>query len=114
MITGKPQHWMGRSVTELRTSLGEPTRVIPQENGELWEYKETGEFVAPARDSTSFRAGGYAGGPAFGMSGNTTTVRQGERLSQYENVTRFLIRDGKVRRWSAARIVDGETVWSDH
>jgi hypothetical protein len=110
VITGLPQHWKGKPSADLKAALGEPTEVIPQSEGEVWIYRKTGSFVAAARDDTRFRAGGGS----FGIAGNVTTTKQGERLSEYENIMRFLVRDGKVRKWSAARIIDGQTVWSDH
>lgn len=115
VLTGKPQHWKGKSVADLRAALGEPTRVIPQGKGiEVWEYVNAGDFVAPKEENTNFRVGGSGGGPFFGASGGINTVTQGERLSRYENVTRFEIRNGKVRKWYASRLVDGRVVWEDH
>lgn len=115
VLTGKPQHWKGRSVAELKAALGEPTRVIAQAKGvEVWEYINGGDFVAPKEENTNFRVGGSGGGALFGAGGGISTVTHGERLSRFENVTRFEIRHGKVKRWYASRVVDGRVVWEDH
>lgn len=114
VLTGKPQDWKGKSASDLEAAWGEPTRVISQSDGtEVWEYVKTGEFVAPENERTSFNVGGGGGSTFFGASGGINTTEQGQRLSQYENIFRFQINNGKVRKWFAARIVDGQTVWSD-
>ena len=122
LLTNKPQDWQGHPASDLKAAWGEPNKITSQSDGEYWEYYKSGDYLAPPKDSTSFRIGGSSSGytsdglstSGFGANGGITTTKQGERVSHFENVTRFLIRDGKVRKWSAARIVDGETVWSDH
>src|SRR5262245_36700912 len=87
LLTGKPHDWQGKPATDLKTALGEPTRVIPQSDGtEIWEYVNSGDYVAPKEENTSFRMGGAGGGGMFGASGGINTVSQGPRLSRYENV----------------------------
>lgn len=55
----------------------------------------------------------YRGWRCFGAGGGISTKKYDERLSRYENIYRFQVKDGKIRRWFAARVVDGATVWSD-
>ena len=114
LLTGKPQDWQGKPAADLRAAWGEPTKVITQSDGEYWEYSNSGDYLAPAEENMRFNAGGFGSGGGFGASGAVKTTKQGERISRYENIARFLIRDGKVKKWSASRIVDGQTVWSDH
>jgi hypothetical protein len=115
MLTGKPQDWKGKAASDLRAGWGEPTRIIPQTGGvEIWEYTKTGELVAPEQNNTSFNMGGGGGANFFRARGGINTTKHEQRLSQYQNIWRFMIRSGKVKKWSAARIVDGQTVWSDH
>lgn len=115
VLTGKPQDWKGKPAGDLRAVLGKPTRIITQTDGsEIWEYVNSGEFIAPQEENTSFRMGGGSGGGMFGASGGINTVTHGQRLSQYQNITRFQIRKGKVKGWYASRIVDGRVVWEDH
>lgn len=112
MMTGKPQHWRGKTVDEVRTGLGEPHRVIPQGNGsEIWEYRTGGEFLAPGHETMQFGAGRAFGG---GIRGGATTIKEGERVKEYENLLRLEIRGGKVRKWYAERTEGGRVVWSDH
>jgi hypothetical protein len=114
ILTGKPQDWVGHLAVDLRGAWGEPTKTTRQSDGaEIWEYSKTGEFVAPKQDNTSFNIGGGGFGGSFGGSGGINTLKYDQRMSHYENVTRFLVKDGKIKRWFAARIEDGKTVWSD-
>jgi hypothetical protein len=123
LLSGKPQDWQGKPAADLRAAWGEPTKVITQSDGEYWEYTNGKDYVIPASEDTNFRLGGGSSGynsgtgassSGFGASGGISKSKSGERVSHVENVARFLIRDGKVKKWSAARIVDGQTVWSDH
>lgn len=115
LLTGKPQDWKGKLAADLRAALGPPIRIIPESGGtEIWEYVNTGEFVAPKEENTSFRMGGAGGSGMFGASGGINTLTHNERLSRYENVSRFQIKNGRVKRWYAARVEDGRTVWEDH
>jgi len=112
LMTGKPQDWMWKPAAELKTALGEPTRVIPQQDGaEIWEYVTKEEFVAPGEEKMTFGAGKA---PFGGIAGGSRTTKRGERASSYVNTWRYLIRDGKVRKWYAERMEDGKVVWSDH
>jgi len=115
VMSGRPQDWRGHSAEEMRAGLGEPTSIKPQTDGsEIWEYRKSGDFVAPAEENMSFRAGGFSNGGFAGANGKVRTLKSGEHEASYENIWRFQFRNGKVRRWSAARLVDGVTVWSDH
>lgn len=115
MLTGKPQHWKGRTTEELLTGLGQPSKVIPQADAsEIWVYSRKGDYLAPAEESTKFRMGGGGGESFFGAAGGINTQKQGERVTDYENVWRFLVRKGKVRKWYAQRFVGGQLVWEDH
>ena len=111
VITGKPKHWTGKPSADLRAAWGEPTRIMAAgSNGEYWEYSKTGEFHAPAEKRMRFRAG-----TGFGAaSGGVTTTQTDARMSRFEDVVRFLVRDGKVRKWSATQLVDGRVVWTKH
>ena len=109
------EDWQGKPVADLKAGLGEPTRVIAQSDGaEIWEYINTGDFVAPKEENTSFQMGGAGGGGVFGASGGINTVTQAQRLSRYENISSFRIKNGKVKGWGARRVVDGRVVWEDH
>ena len=115
LMTGLPQDWQGKRAEDLRHTLGEPTRIQTESDGsEVWEYRESGDFVAPGEEHTSFRMGGASGSGMFGAHGGIKTLKSGEREARYENVARFKIRNGKVKAWYAERLVDGERVWSDH
>lgn len=112
LMTGKPQHWKGRSAEELRAGLGEPTRVMPQPNGaEIWEYVKSGEFHSPEQETFRFGGGRV---PFGGIQGGATTVKEKEGIKGYEDLLRFEIRGGKVRSWYAQRTEGGRVVWSDH
>lgn len=112
VMTGKPQHWRGKSADSLRASWGEPTRIIREsERVEVWEYVKSGDFIAPGRERTDFNVGPK---PFGGATGGITTLKQGERISEYENIRRFKIKDGKVTGWYAARMEGGRVVWEDH
>lgn len=115
MLTGKPQHWRGKPAAQLRAAWGEPTRIITQTaNSEYWEYSRSGKFTAPGQDSTSFNLGAFGSGGFTGASGGINTLKYDSRQAQFENIARFLIKDGKVKKWAAMRLVDGQVVWSDH
>jgi hypothetical protein len=115
VLTGKPQHWKGKRVEELRAALGIATQIIPQSDGsEIWVYSKRGEFLAPAQERTKFGIMGAGGSSAFGASGGINTVASGERVTDYENVWRFQIKNGKVRKWYAQRLEGGQVVWEDH
>lgn len=111
VMTGKPQDWLSHDAEELRAAWGEPNRIIPRSVGsEVWEYVKAGEMLSPAKDETRFNAGGT---PLSGVSGQIDTVKHSEHVGRYENIYRFSIKDGKVKKWYAARIVDGKTIWED-
>ena len=57
----------------------------------------------------------FKGGRAMfgGVQGGATTVTQGEHVAGYENLQRFEIRRGKVRKWYVERSEGGRVVWSD-
>lgn len=116
LMTGKPQDWKGKPAADLRAGWGEPTSTIRQSNGdEVWVYHKAGDRVIPKGESTSFAFGGIGTGSTYGASaGFSSEKRPEDRLSHEENVCRFKIRNGKIREWYAARIVDGRTVWEDH
>jgi hypothetical protein len=115
VLTGMPQDWQGKNVADLKAAWGDPTRVIAESNGtEVWEYRKSGQFVAPGEENTAFRMGGGGGSGMFGASGGIKTIKQGERQSAYENVARFSVKNGKIKKWYAERFVDGQRVWSDH
>ena len=112
VLSGKPQDWVGHDAGEMRTSLGEPTKIVPQKDGsEVWIYSRTGEFVAPAEENTNFQIGGNA---FTGAGGGINTVKGREHQAEFENVSRFLIKNGRVKQWWAQRLVDGRVVWEDH
>jgi hypothetical protein len=114
LLTGKPQDWKGRPASQLEMAWGPPTRRIQSSDKiEVWEYVKSGDFVAPKREDTSFRVGGGSGAGMFGASGGITTLKHDERLSRYENIWRFKIKNGKVVGWYAARLEDGRIVWQD-
>lgn len=84
-MTGKPQHWKGKTAEQLRAGLGEPQRIVSQPDGsEVWEYVREGEFV-----------------------------RQHISPGKFENVNRYLIKDGKVKKWFWERYENGEVVKRD-
>jgi len=114
VLSGKPQDWKGRSAEEMRAALGNPTKIIPQKDGEVWVYSKSGEFVAPAEENMRFSAAGGGGGTFMGASGGVNTTKQPQRQAEYENVWRFLVKGGKVKKWYAQRFVDGQVVWEDH
>lgn len=115
VLTGKPQHWTGHTTEEMKAGLGPPSEIVPQGDGsEIWIYRKTGEFIAPGEERTNFRMGGGAGSGVFGASGGISTQRQSERVTDYENVWRFEVRNGRVRRWYAQRLEGGRVVWEDH
>lgn len=114
MVTGKPQDWRGRPAVDLRTAWGEPTRIIPQSNGdEVWEYRESSDFVIPKGENINLGFGGLGsdrgGGGAFSME-----KRPEDRIGHEVKLYRFKIRAGKIEEWYAARIVNGRTVWEDN
>lgn len=114
LLTGKPQDWKGKPADDLRAGWGEPTHVMRESNGdEVWEYREAGNRVIPKGESMSFGFAGI-GSPYGGAGGFSSEKRPEDRVSHEENVCRFKIRDGKIRDWYAARIIDGRTVWEDH
>jgi hypothetical protein len=115
VMTGKPQHWMHKPAEDLKAVWGQPTRTIPQKDGtEVWEYVKSGDFVAPGEDDTTFGMRGSGGGGGFRASGGAHTTKRGEHPSRYENVWRFMIKNGKVCQWYASRTEDGRIVWEDH
>jgi hypothetical protein len=114
MVTGKPQHWKGKPSLDLRTAWGDPTRVIPQANGDqVWEYSRSGDFTVPKGESMSLGFRGLGG--AYGGSGGFSMEKRPEdRMSREEELYRFKIRKEKIVEWYAARFVDGRKVWEDH
>jgi hypothetical protein len=115
ILSGKPQDWKGKPSGDMRAALGEPTEVVPQADGsEIWIYRKTGEFLAPAQDRTNFRMGGGGGSGVFGAGGGINTSKRSEQVTDYENLWRFQIKNGKVRRWYAQRYEGGQLVWEDH
>jgi hypothetical protein len=86
LLTGEPADWVRKPAAELRNSLGEPTRtVVHQDGSQTWEYVTEGEYV-----------------------------REHRSPGHFVNVTRYLVKDGKVRKWFTERIEDGVVVRSDH
>jgi hypothetical protein len=115
VLSGKPQDWKGKGADEMRAALGEPTEIKPQADGsEIWIYRKTGEFLAPAKERTDFRVGGAGDGGAFGARGGINSSKRSEQVTDYENIWRFQIKNGKVRRWYAQRFEGGQLVWEDH
>lgn len=115
VLTGKPQDWKGKPAADLRAAWGDPTRIIPESGSvEVWEYVKDGDFVAPKREDTSFRLGGGGGSGMFAAAGGISTLKHDERLSRYENIWRYKIKDGKITGWYAARMEDGRIIWQDH
>ncbi|HTG45422.1 MAG TPA: hypothetical protein VK633_12915 [Verrucomicrobiae bacterium] len=85
-MTGEPSDWVGHTAEELRTGLGEPHRTVPEKNGgEIWEYYSQGTFV-----------------------------REHMSPGDYQNVTRYQIREGKVKHWFIERYENGIVVQRDH
>jgi hypothetical protein len=86
LLTGEPSDWKRKPAAELRNSLGEPTRTVTHQDGsQTWEYVTEGEYV-----------------------------REHRSPGHFVNVTRYLIKDGKVRKWFTERIEDGVVVRRDH
>jgi hypothetical protein len=112
MVTGKPQDWKGKASIDLRTALGEPTRIISQSNGdEVWEYRESADYTIPKGES--IRAG-LGSSPSGGTGLFSMEKRPEDRTSRQEQLFRFKIRQGKIIEWYAARFADGRKVWEDH
>lgn len=115
VMTGKAEHWVGHLASELRENWGPPTKIVTQAKGiEVWEYSESGDYLSPASQNTSFRFGGFGSGGAIGGGGGISTVQNKEHVGRYQKVFRFEIKQGKVRAWYAARIEDGRVVWEDN
>ncbi len=114
VLTGKPQHWKGKSASDLKAAWGAPTRIIPESNGtEVWEYHKATDMIIPKGENMRLGFGGLGG--QFGGSGAFSMEKRPEdRPAREEQVFRFKVRDGKITRWYAARILDGRIVWEDH
>jgi hypothetical protein len=86
LMTGEPKDWVGHTADELRAALGDPRRVISQPDGsEVWEYFETGNYV-----------------------------RENRSPGNYENLSRYRIKNGVVKSWFVERSEDGRVVRRDH
>jgi hypothetical protein len=110
LLTGRAQDWQGKLAADLKTAWGEPTKITRDSTGdEIWEYVQGGDFVAPKEDKTSFNVGVGS----FGGGGGISTRKYDQRLSNYQNISRFRIHNGKIKAWYAARVVDGTVVWHD-
>lgn len=110
-----PQDWMGHSYTQLTANLGEPTKIVAEDNGDkVIEYIKSGEFNADQAAHSRFRFGaGDFGGSISGGGGIDTTTTPAH-LASYQNLWRFKIHGGKVAAWYAERREDGKVVWFDH
>ncbi|HTI70376.1 MAG TPA: hypothetical protein VMF06_10445 [Candidatus Limnocylindria bacterium] len=115
LMSGKPEDWVGHPASELAAAWGQPSRVLPEHTGmEVWEYEKSGELVSPKQNDTSFHAAGADWNGGFGAHGGITSTETREHLSQYQNLCRFKIKDGRIKEWYAARLIDGKIVWQDH
>jgi hypothetical protein len=132
LMTGEPHDWVGHLASDLKAAMGEPTRIIHQSNyqdndpaisklfeaksgeSEIWEYVQTGDAVSPKESSTAFNMHGADSNLGFGAHGGINTTESPAHQSHYENIWRYEIKNGKVVKWYAARLVDGKTVWSQH
>jgi hypothetical protein len=113
VMSGKPQDWVGHEGSELRSVMGEPTRVIPNANGDqVWEYEKSKDFIIPRGENMSLGFAGI-GSSAGGAGGFSMEKRPDDQQSRETQLFRFKIRNGKVVRWYANRAVNGKIVWED-
>ena len=114
LMSGKPQDWIGHPASDLRSAWGEPTRIMTESNGaEVWEYHKASDVIIPKGENMRLGFSGV-GGPYGGSGGFSMEKRPDDRPAKDEQLFRFKIRNGKVNRWYAARMLDGRVIWEDH
>ena len=107
LMTGEAHDWVGHTKADLIAGLGEPAKVVLQSNGtEVLDYVDAGYTLTPGLGHSKLKD-----------HGNIADIKSSElppHESNYQNLKRFEIRNGKVVKWYEEHSVDGRVVFRGH
>lgn len=113
-MTGNPKDWCGHQTSDLVAARGQPTRIIHQTDGEIWEYVNEGDFIVPKGSHMVFNMGGFGNSSAFAGGGGFVSEKNDQHKSHYVVINRFEVKNGIIKKWYGERDVDGRMIWHGH
>ena len=132
LMTGEPHDWVGHLASDLKAAMGEPTRIIPPDQlpGQRPGHCQNVRGKSRRKRDLGIppnRGGCFSKGKRYFLQharrGQQLGIRSTRRNQHDRNPGateplrehwRYEIKNGKVVKWYAARLVDGKTVWSQH
>jgi hypothetical protein len=114
LLTGNPKDWRGHPTSDLVTVGGQPTRIIKQSDGEIWQYVKEWDAVVPKGSHASFNMRGFGdnGSSAVGGGGGFSSHEQYN--AHFVRTDNFAVRNGIIRKWYGEIDENGQVVLQRH
>jgi len=99
LMTGNPKDWRGHPTSDLVTASGQPTRVLQQSDGEVWQYIKQWDAEVPKGSHMSFNMQGFstANSSVSGAGGGFESHEQYK--AHYVRIDSFAVKKGIITKW---------------
>lgn len=114
LMTGNPKDWRGHPTADLVAVCGQPTRILHQSDGEVWQYVEESDAVVPKGSHMSFNMRGFSSGgnSAAGAGGGFESHDQ--YAAHFVRTDNFEVKKGIIKKWYGQTQENGQVVWKGH
>jgi hypothetical protein len=114
LMTGNPKDWRGHPTTDLVTAHGQPTHILQQSDGEVWQYVQEWDAVVPKGSHASFSMGGFGNSGGSALAGGGGIESHEQYNAHYIRTDNFQIKDGIIKKWYGEIDQNGSVVWKRH
>lgn len=113
-MTGNPKDWRGHPTSDLVTVGGQPTRIIKQSDGEIWQYVKEWDAVVPKGSRALFNMGGFSSGGNSAASGGGGFESHEQYSAHFKRTDNFEVKKGIIEKWYGQMEENGQVVWQRH
>lgn len=114
LLTGNPKDWRGHPTSDLVAAHGQPTRVLHQSDGDIWQYVQERDAVVPKGSHAAFNMLGFSGSGSSAMGGGGGFENHEQYTAHLVRTDNFAVKDGIIKRWYGETDENGQMVWHGH
>ena len=114
LLTGNPKDWRDHPTTDLVTVWGQPTRIINQSDGEIWQYIQESDAVIPKGSHASFNMGGFSGSGSSALGGGGGFSSHEQYNAHIVKINNFAVRNGIIKKWYGEIRENDQVVLKEH
>lgn len=114
LMTGNPKDWRRHPTSDLVTACGQPTRILQQSDGEVWQYIGEWEAEVPKGSHMLFDMRGFstANSSVSGAGGGFESHDQYK--AHYKRIDNFAVKKGIIMKWYGEIDENGQAIRQWH